>query len=235
MFQSAPAIPRIPALVGIIGVTLAGCAGIDQSVTEPDPTPSFAKALTPIPIAVTVSDSAQYHVRSDGLGEYVDGQQTVTAQIDGFGNLLVTVATAAPPARMLTFDYSAPADPLNPFPATAAGARWFKIKSNKTNNGNPAIGAMNLNTSYCYNVTLAHGDGITQYQDGFNQALNGQATYVTIVRTSSTTWTMATNPACSGAHANWALVTTVAVAKNGGGSVTRGLWDLGFAISFRSL
>ena len=44
----------------------------------------------PIPIGVTMNDSAVYRIHSDGQGEYVNGTQGMLAVIDQFGNLQIT-------------------------------------------------------------------------------------------------------------------------------------------------
>lgn len=228
--------PTLSAFVSVVCIALAACGGVQEAPLGllSEPVEATARAANPISIALTVNDSSHYSIRSDGGGEYVHGQQTISAQIDGFGNLMISVATADSPARMLTFDYSAPADPANPFPATANGARWFKIKSNATNNGNPSIGAMTVGQAYCYNVTVAHGDGITQYQDTYNPAASTGSTYVTITRTSSGTWRMVTTPGCGGT-ANRAAVHTQDMTVRRGSLVFRGYWNLGFAMTFRTL
>ena len=56
-----------------------------------DPRPVLSKVAQPTLLAVTVQDAdalgVAYKIQSDGLGEYVNGVQTITAEIDASGNL----------------------------------------------------------------------------------------------------------------------------------------------------
>lgn len=80
---------------------LGACAGIDSVPSAPfelGPESAMTAAAaqsksTPTAIAVRVADtgpSGAYRIQSDGLGEYVDGLQGMTAEIDPYGNLQIT-------------------------------------------------------------------------------------------------------------------------------------------------
>lgn len=195
---------------------------------------ALARPATSIPVAFTVSDAAPNRIRSDGLGEYVNGQGTVTAEIDTYGNLQVSVTSALPPARNLTFDYDAPADPANTYRPNLSGSRWFRIKSNKTNNNNPGLHEMTVGSSACYNVTFAHGDGVTQWVDNFNPAADAGSTYALVTRTSSTAWTLNVGAGCAGT-ANRGALSSQDVSRKNQPRISRGYYDLQVTMVIRTL
>jgi len=221
---------------------LAACGETDRALTAPaDGTagPSLAKAApaTSTPLAVTVADGGTYKIQSDGLGEYVNGVQGMQAEIDGSGNLQITpnnLNAITAPRRTLRFDYTAPVSPLNTYRPNESGQWNFKIKTNRTNNGNPRIQDLALNASGCYNTTIAHSTTITSFQDDFNLATFPQGTYVYITRTSATTWSMVSNGSCL-LNANAAgLQSQDRVAKNAP-LIFRGYYDQQLSISFRAI
>lgn len=220
----------------LVLLAAAGCSQPDLATSPVGATAEalLAKPTSSIPLAFTVSDGPGYRIRSDGLGEYVHGQETVSAELDGYGNLQISVASALPPLRMLTFDYSVPADPSNNYRPNLAGTRWFRIKSNKANNGNPGIHELAVGSDRCYNVTVAHGDLATQHVDGFNTAADPQSTYVLITRTGSSTWSMTTGTGCSGLP-DIASLYSQDVSRRNQPRVFRGYFSLPFAIAIRSV
>jgi len=232
--------PRFFALSAVL--VLAACGQTDRVLTAPaDGTtgPSLAKPApaTSTRLAVTVADGGTYRIQSDGLGEYVNGVQGMQAEIDGSGNLQITpnnLNATTPPQRTLRFDYSAPISPLNSYRPNESGQWNFKIKTNRTNNGNPRIQDLALNASGCYNTTIAHSTTTTSLYDNFNPAAFPQGTYVYITRTSATTWSMVSNGPCL-LNANAAgLQSQDRVAKNPP-LIFRGYYDQQLSISFRAL
>jgi hypothetical protein len=194
--------------------------------------PSLAKAPPSTPIAFSVDDAEGNRIRSDGGGEYVNGLQAVSATIDGYGNLDVSNTASSTPDRRLTFDYSVPTDPSNPF-VVPTGQRWFRIKSNKAATGAPGLTLLTVGASACYGVLFAHGDGVTQVRDDFNTAAYGAATFAAVTRTSATTWEMTTTGTC-GANAGWAAVVTQDVSRRNQPLVFRGYWDMRTRVTIRS-
>ncbi len=239
---------KATAFVTAIVVTLAvGCNPVSEIATPGEGGPSLANssAATVTPLAVTVEDQgplSPYKIQSDGLGEYVDGFQGMMAEIDGSGNLQISpnnLSSPTPPQRTLRFDYGAPVDPLNTYRPNESGQWNFKIKTNKTNNGNPAIQDLGINgnpAAGCYNTTIAHATTTTQFQDDFNPAAQAQSTYVYITRTSVSpaTWTMVTNGPCQ-LNPNAAGVSSQDRITKHAPLVLRGYYNQQFSIRFRGL
>lgn len=239
---------RTNAFATAIAAALA--VGCNQSPETTTPTaPSFAAggkppAATSTPLAVTVEDLGPlgpYRIQSDGLGDYVNGVQAMMAEVDPFGNLQISpnnLTSATPPQRTLRFDYTAPVDPLNTYRPSASGQWNFKIKTNKTNNGNPRIQDLGMNgnpASGCYNTTIAHATTTTTYQDDFNPATDPQATYVYITRTSvaPATWTMVSDGPCL-VNPNRAAVRSQDRVARKAPLVFRGYYDQQFSIRLRA-
>ena len=222
---------------------LSGC-GDPVSTGALSPTePSFARAAPSVPLAITVEDqgpAGPYRVRSDGGGDYVNGLQTVIAEIDGWGSLQFRVLITASPARTLTFDFDAPIDPANSFRPETAGAQNFTIKSNATTTGAPSIAELGINgnpASACYNVTLAYSTAITKHGMHFNTIADPGSTYVYITRTSVSpaTWSMVTNDASCGSTPNSASLYTQLSSKKPQPLVFRGYYDLRLSIILRAI
>lgn len=192
----------------------------------------------PIPIAVTVDDAGPAGpsgVRSDGLGEYVNGLQGMQALIDQFGNLQITPLNGqgtTPAQRSLVVDLSVPADPLNTYPPDVSGQINFKILSNDY--GVPRIQDLGVNQSACYRVTFAFRNLTTSYVARFNTGIDAGAAFLLITRTSTTTWTMQTDGTC-GAYPTWASVASTDLVRKNAPSVNRGNYSLSLLIRFRSL
>jgi hypothetical protein len=218
---------------------LAGCQPTGLSPTEPASEPPIRIAAKPVPstvrLGMTVSD-AGYQIQSDGLGEYLDGVDGMTVTIDGYGNLQIgpgNINGTTPPVRRLDVHY--PVGQVYTFPN-----QWtFKIKSNKTNNGNPSIQDMVVGTALCYNVTIFHATQAISYEDAFNTAVNPGAGYVLITRTGAGSWTMASSGVattgldCGADDIAWVKGTDLTVRRGGGFTV--GLVNQSFAIALRAL
>jgi hypothetical protein len=196
----------------------------------------------PIPIAVTVDDAGTAgpsRIRSDGLGEYVDGQQGMQAVIDQFGNLQISPnngQATTPAQRSLVFDFSVPADPLNTYRPNVSGQTNFKILS--ISYGSPArIQDLGLNgnpVSGCYRVTFAFRNLTTHHQLEFNPSINADAIAAFITRTSASTWTIVSDGPC-GTHPSWGAVRSQDLVKKNAPLVFRGNYDMPFSIRLRTL
>jgi hypothetical protein len=195
----------------------------------------------PIPIAVTVDDAGALgasRIRSDGLGDYVDGQQGMQAVIDQYGNLQISPnngQATTPAQRSLVFDFSVPADPLNTYSPDVSGQTNFKILSNDY--GNPRIQDLGVNgnpVSACYRVTFAFRNLTTHHQIVFNTGVNAQAAFVLIERTSASTWTVTTAGPC-GANPTWGAVSSQDLVKKNASGVPRGNYSMPFSIRIRTL
>lgn len=192
-----------------------------------------------IPIAVTVDDAGPggpSRIRSDGLGDYVDGQAGMTAIIDQFGNLQITPGNGTgttPAPRSLVFDFSQQASGT-PYQVDVSGQTNFKILSIGAGpriqdlgvNGNPLAG--------CYRLIFAFRNLTTHHQLEFNPSIDAGATLAYITRTSATTWTLVSNGAC-GANANWGAVRSQDLTRKNAPLVFRGDFVLPFSIRFRTL
>ena len=187
-------------------------------------------------LAMRVTDLSTYQVQSDGLGEYLHGIAGMVVLIDATGNLQITPANATgtlPPVRRLNVSY-------------ASGLRWtfpkqvnFKIKSNKTNNGNPRIQDMAVGSALCFNVTIAHRDDAVQFVDTFNPAAYPSSSYALVTRISSTAWTVESRGVATGGFAcgapDTAWVTWTDLLAKRGGSFTVGAEAQAFHIDLRAL
>jgi hypothetical protein len=191
----------------------------------------------PIPIAVTIDDvgpAGPSRIRSDGLDEYVDGQQGMQAIIDQFGNLQITPQNGGttPADRSVVFDFTVPADPLNTYRPNVSGQINFKILT--IDYDNPRIQDLGVGQSACYRATFAFRNLTTHHQANFSAAYDPQASYALITRTSASMWTMVTDGSC-GAHPTWALVKSQDLTRKNAPLVSRGNYSLPFSIHFRAL
>lgn len=176
---------------------MASCVSPDATPTDPTvirPHVWAAKGGPPpsdsVRLRMTVKDSAAFQIKSDTLGDYVDGDRGMRVIIDAPGNLQITpmnATSSTPPERRLDVRY----------PPDSAGLvytfpdQWnFKILSNRVNNGNPRIQDMTVGDSLCYNVTIAHRTQQVSYANSFNVALNTGVSYALITRISATKWSV---------------------------------------------
>jgi hypothetical protein len=222
---------------------LSGCGDATSTEALSPTEPSFARAAPSVPLAITVDDlgpTGSYHVRSDGGGEYVNGMQTVIAEIDGYGSLQFRVLITTSPARTLTFDFNAPIDPANAFRPPTTGAQNFTIKSNAYTTGAPSIAELGINgnpSSACYYITLAYSTATTRHGMHFNTIKDPGSTYAYITRTSVSpaVWTMVTDAASCGSTPNAASLYTEAISKKPQPLVFRGYYDLRLSITLRGI
>ena len=197
----------------------------------------------PIPIAVTVEDAGvagPYKIQSDGLGEYVNGQLGMTAIIDQFGNLQITPnngQATTPAQRSLVFDFSVPADPLNPYHPDVSGQTNFKILT--ISYGSVAriqdLGVNGAPLSSCYTVTFAFRNLTTHHALEFNPSIQAGATWALITRTSASTWTVSSNAGACGAHPYWGGVRSQDLTRKNAPLVLRGNYVMPFSLQIRAL
>ena len=230
------------ALAGALVLVGGGCAKPEAGPLGPTATQPgiLAAKQGPAPqdsvtLGMTVAEATDLRIWSDGLGEYVNGVSGMAATIDRFGNLQIGPANAAsstPPLRRLDVRHG---DGLvYTFPA-----QWsFKIKSNRTNNGNPRIQDMAVGAALCYNVTISHRTQAIAYQADFNRAINAGARYALISRAGPDQWTVTsrgdatTGLDCGPADMAFLEGTDLTVKR---GNFTIGLGSLSFSISLRRL
>jgi len=197
----------------------------------------------PIPIAVALDDTGPLgvsRIRSDGLGDYVDGEQTMVAFIDQFGNLEIgpdnaDPSTPTPSRRSVVFDFSAPADPLNTYRPDLSLQTNFKILTN--NVGLPRIQDLGINgtpVSACYRLTFAFRDVTTHHRVEFNPAINAQASFALITRTGASTWTAGQSTQC-GANPTWGSVRSQDLVRKNAPLVFRGIYSLPLSMRIRAL
>lgn len=229
---------------------LGACAETTSAPSGPlelTPKTSMTAAAAPskntsTAIAVQVADtgpSGAYRIRSDGLGEYVNGVQGMTAEIDPYGNLQITPtngASTTPPQRTLRFDFSAPTDPLNAYRPDESGQWNFKIKTNAV--GLPRIQDLGINgnpASACYSATIAHENRTTHHRAIFNPASDPSSTRAFITRTSISpaTWMMVSDGPCV-VNANVAGVWSQDLVRKNAPLVFRGYYNLQFSIQLRA-
>lgn len=228
---------------------LIGCGGIDQPLTDPTPpvpgdvATVNAKPAPSTPLAMTVEDAGPngpYRIRSDGLGEYVNGVLAMLAEIDQYGNLQITPQGTG--LRTLTFDYSVQVQAGTvPFQLDPLPPRGFKIKSNKVTTNAPRIQDLGVSgnpASACYNVTITWNTGVTAYTNQFGYALPRPDVFVYITRTaiSPAAWTMVTDGPCL-TNPNWARVEATDLDRRDGVNYSGffGYYDLRFSILLREL
>ncbi len=234
---------NLPAIAISAMFLLSACQEPDRTLTAPAGLRT-ARAVSSTPLAVTVEDQGPggaYRIQSDGLGEYVNRVQTVTAEIDAYGNLQFGPTLSTSLARTLRFDFSAPADPLNTYRPNESGQQAWKIKTNpNVVAGTPKITDLGINgnpVSGCYGSTIAHQNATMHHRAIFNTASDPQSTNVYITRTSISParWTMVSNGPCGG-NANWtALYSQVLNTKPASPLVLRGYYNLQLSILLRAL
>jgi hypothetical protein len=199
-----------------------------------------------IPLAVTVIDqdvTGTYRVLSDGLGDYVNGTQGLTAVIDGSGNLVFGPTSPGSTSRKLRFDFSAPTDPLNGYRPDTSGEIGFSIKSNPNlvdGTRSPLIGDLGVNgvpASACYSITISYRTATTGYLVVMNRASMPQSTQAYITRTSISpaVWSLVSDGQCLG-NPNWAGVQSQDLTtKKTSPLVFQGYFDMRLSIVLRGL
>jgi hypothetical protein len=236
----------LAALAASVLLLGAACAEPDQSPTAPTGAgaPLLGRAGIPTPLAVTVADAGpnlEWHgIRSDGEGEYVDGQQGTAATIDGYGNLQFGVALSTAPARTLTFDFSFPVEPSNLYRPVEVGQQRFQLTTNPNGvAGSPKISDLGVNgnpSAACYNTAIAHRNATTRYEAYFNPNRDVESVRVLISRTGTSTWTLVANdPGCGPNADRAALYSEDLTTRKTSPLVFRGYYLLPFSMQLRAL
>jgi hypothetical protein len=226
-------------LVLAASLSLAACNDpASGPLASTGPMPSATKAAPVTPLGVTVLDTNDlglaYKIQSDGLGEYVNGVQTITAEIDGSGNLQIGPTLSSTLARTLRFDFSAPVDPLNGYRPDTGQQQWRITTNPNVVPGTPAINSLTVGGSGCYGMAVSHQNAGTQYPIFYNTASDAQSVNVYITRTTISTWTVVTNGPCGGTANDGALYSQ-SLAKGNQPRVFRGYYTLTFSLRLRAL
>jgi hypothetical protein len=190
-----------------------------------------ASTATEVLLEVTVSDrtlSEDYRIESDGLGDYVDGQDGVSARLDQYGNLIVNSQSTRRGTRRVSFDYScayagspqcgvAPIDP----PSGLHDRSYISTLCPD----DPALNCtkiqqMAVNTSQCVQLNWQFIDHQgRQWRNGFQRTRDlpdseGTA-YAVVTRTGIDGWTVQPSaPNCAGANPNVARTFQVETLKS---------------------
>jgi len=233
--------PRSALPIAIVLLLAAACADTPPAApADRADAPLLSRGTTPISLAVSVaSDTALHRVTGDGLGDYVDGEQGVFAQIDDSGNLQFG-STAAPMVRRLVFDFGAPVGAASALAhGSEADVTSWKLKTNRVlaTSSSPYIGDLGVNgipASACYSATAAHAHPTLRFTAQYNSAMNAPSGQVRITRTSVASpsrWTMVTNDPTCDADVDVAAVDTQSLTIRNAKAVLAGTYRLPFAIT----
>jgi len=244
---------RMPTVTSTVAVAvlLSACQAAPTAPTEMELTPLFAASgkgggppkEQPVSLRMTVlgsGPSGSYHIRGDGQGAYVDGQQGMLVQIDVSGNLQISPANAqssSPPERTLTFDFSAPVDPTNTYSPDESGQWNWKIKTgNYQNYRIQDLGVNGNPVSACFSSTIAHNNQVLHHRAIFNPASDPSSTLVYVTRTSVSppAWTVISDGPCIGS-ANVAGVWSQDLVAKRAPLVFRGYFDQGLSLLLEGL
>ena len=172
-------------------------------------------------VKLTVNDAGA-RVTSDGGGDYVNGQQAVSARIDQYGNLIFSCGTSgrgpnAVQVRWLSYDFG---DPQPGYSARSSerGAYIATIKSSVapttfTPLQNLEVGATECVTMAMGLFTLANGVVNFHRQPTEDNGTTPTA-YVYVTRNSETQWTMTPVPPLSGGCSTISNVAALRVNTN---------------------
>lgn len=171
-----------------------------------------------VPIRVSIADRSStlppippdYLVESDGMGEYVDGVDGVSARLDRYGDLIVNFqADPRTGRRRVHFDYSCPANlatatvtcgsyPVDP-PTGLQDRAYISTVCREIGTGFPCTGPkiqeMHDGTEQCVQLNWEFTDDVGQsWRNGFhrNRDLPNQAgtAYGVVTRIDANTWTV---------------------------------------------
>jgi len=219
----------------LLGLFLSSCADPISVAPSLPPTgaPLAARPTQEIPIAFTVSDAAPNRIRSDGLGEYVDGP-SVSAVLDHVGNLQITGIT-----RRVVFDYSGAQVTGAAYTPDTTGMQGMRIVSqNNVTPSVPRMQDMTVGSTACYGLTIPYTNGAQQQvrhlYHGYQEApQTSSSVHVFVTRTSATTWSVTSSGPCP-VNSDWAGVWTIDNVKKAQ-FVFRGYFNLPFSMTFRTL
>jgi hypothetical protein len=234
--------PHASTLAAPALLLLAACADVPTAGPEvrAAAAPLLGRGTTPIPLTVTVHGGpGTYRILPDGLGDYVDGQQGVLAQIDAYGNLQFG-SSASPLVRKLVFDFSAPlASPAGVAHGDESDVRSYKITTNRVlaASTSPRIGDLGVNgtpASACYSVVAAHAHAGMRYEAWYNVAKDARSSQARITRTSTasaSTWTVVTNDPACGSNFDTAALYTQSLGTKNAPLVSQGPYVVPFALT----
>lgn len=176
------------------------------------------------------------YITNDGLGEYVDGLQGVTARLDTSGFLEFNTAPigTSPVLRSMLIDWNHPVDPNNLYRPIFARTPTFHLTTLN------AIPIQNLGTpgnpmSQCVQVGLGVNDGTTIWTESWHKGQentdNSPTAWGLITRTSISpaVWMLTVNNNCNPNAANIASIRTSNVTGKST-STLRGYWNLSFVL-----
>jgi hypothetical protein len=221
---------RAGALVVLAGLVYGPGAG-RASAAKPAPPPP------PVPLVVTVEalDSAGNPCRicEDGLGNYENGIDGVTANFDPYGNLIINFnATQSPIVRKLSFDYS---DQLSgpPFSPPAALNSYLSTGTHPSG----FIQNMAVGTAQCINSNITFTDNDqhqTLYRTHYRRALSSfdvsQTSYLVVTRTGPDTWEL--EPKAAACNTNAPVAKLFSYYTHGHSEITdHGLYSMTFKMT----
>jgi hypothetical protein len=150
---------------------------------------------TPVPLKVTVQAVDSFGnscaICSDGMGDYIDGQQGVKATIDQYGDIIIDLQTARTQIRRLVYHY----------PATAAPPDGSHDYLSTLPLGNGALQAMVVNgppISVASCPLFNDPSGQPQYRHGFfrdcGSGLGPEGSRLVVRRTALDQWEVEPEP-----------------------------------------
>ncbi|MFN0182150.1 MAG: hypothetical protein ACKVZ0_25375 [Gemmatimonadales bacterium] len=181
----------------ILGLAATGCRTPDAPLPTVPTGPAFAKPpSSDVLLSVSVSDAGT-RIRSDGLGNYVNGVNGVAAYLDGPGNLnFVTV----PGPRTVVIDYSVQLTGVPYTPVAPVGGITIRTLLNGVNSPTPQprLQDLSVGSHGCYPMSVGYGTPqpnptrqvrILFHRDSENTPTT-PTSFVRVSRTSATTWTV---------------------------------------------
>ncbi len=219
-------------VVLLSGLSLA-CSDRDPTAPAPAIPIQLGKGSAPnVNLGVTVSDVGT-RIRSDGGGEYVNGQAGVAAYIDGVGNLHFNTG-----ARSLDLDFSVQVSGTPFTPVANTGLVQMLNQTNGAALPEPRLTDLAIGTSACYPISFGYQTAITRTRAFFHSTTENSASspsiYGYITRTSSSTWTVVSNGPCPGT-ADLAGVTYTPDTTIKRGTTLTGYFSLPFSMTLRTL
>jgi hypothetical protein len=196
-------------------LTKTGIGVLAFMVTVSPLTAQKGSVTSDVRLRVSIADRSatpppDYRVESDGMGDYVDGVDGVSARLDRYGNLLVNFQTDSRTVRRsVFFDYSCAADlatsaitcgnsPAEP-PTGFQGSAYISTVCREVGTGlpcsSPRIQDMTIATGQCVQLNWEFTDGSGQsWRNGFHRnrdlPLQEGTAYAVVTRMDPDTWTV---------------------------------------------
>ena len=160
-----------------------------------------AAALSPYNLKVTVDNSNGNKVTSDGLGDYTNGSQYVTAIIDKYGNFIFdsfnSNSVQARPIRKLNFDFSDVITQYSTPPSTNTSKNYHLEAFASVTPGITFTPLQNLvtNQSECvsfraWGVTNGTIEWRALFHSGFDDRDTSRTGFGLVTRVDATHWTI---------------------------------------------